>query len=409
MNDTKGRNAFEPMSANTKFQNSVSLSNKVTIYNCSTLSFFGGGERLIIKISDYLVSKNFSVKIVQNLNQKNIVRVKEVEIEKMTKGILSSEKFSRFGFPRFLFHDLPDLESLSRNKDSISLIFIWRIPPLSYLKMISKSGIKVIFCLHGIAIEKFRLANPLIMAHQIITRFELHYMARYLNDNIYCQTLNGNILKYLSDLGAYPRNVILIENGINNYTFTVSQNNEEFRVIFIGRIENLQKGIVRLKKVAILLYKYNPNIKFVIIGIGKDSNILKNLPKNCEYLENVNDENKYREIERANLMIITSNIEPYPLVALEAIQNGIPIVSTPASGPSHILSKDSDFGVVSSFSPRELSNEVIKFFYMWKDDKKRYYEMKMRIAKRARTLFDQEAMLENYSDMIKSVSRDTKP
>ena len=140
----------------------------------------------------------------------------------------------------------------------------------------------------------------------------------------------------------------------------------------------------------------------MLLVVVKVSKKLHNLPDNTKFYNYVSEDEKTKIIEKSNLGIITSNLEPFPLVALELLSAGLPIVTTPASGPSYIISKDVSFGFISSFRPNELANSIYKYFQMWNSDKNKYFKLREKIAKKDYEIFNNN-MLNSYFKMINRV------
>ncbi|AEV29389.1 glycosyltransferase [Sphaerochaeta pleomorpha str. Grapes] len=106
-------------------------------------------------------------------------------------------------------------------------------------------------------------------------------------------------------------------------------------VLFIGRI-TYQKNPQRLIHVLHELTLLNPTVKACIVGTGTMQNELENeirantLQDNVSYLGYV--ENPMKMLSQSKILLLTSRYEGTPMVALEAMILGIPIVSTPVDG-----------------------------------------------------------------------------
>ncbi len=378
---------------------------EVRIYSEFPLTYYGGGERLILMIYQKLRQILIQVSIVENTSHRLEKRVPEEIIKNAVGSDLKAINFHRFGFPGFLYQDIPPLDELTFSSNSISLIFARRIPPRSVLRKLKTSSNRFIFCLHGIALERFRLTLFLIMVHQVVVRFQLRTLSHFADRNIYIQCLTPNIVSYLQGRGANERNIFLIENQFSSNIVEIKMNNDFFKVIFIGRFNNLSKGINFLSNVIRNVNRKEANIEFVIIGTGPDHHIINKVEANVRILGNVTEEEKTNEMMNSNLGIITSNLEPYPRVALEFLTSGIPIVSTPTAGPSHIIGKDEFFGKISSFRAEEFAEDILNYYNAWHKDKLQYYDIRLKIAERAKEMFKVEEMLDMYSKMIFSIAK----
>lgn len=380
----------------------------INIYSEFPLTYYGGGERLILMLYKHLSLHLPNVKIIENNTHIMEKRIARDTISEEVGPNLISVPFHRYGFPHFLYQDFPNLSDLTSPPKSIALIFVRRLPPKSILKVLKNSSNNFIFCLHGVAIERFHPAPLLVMIHQIVMRLQLNIFGPFINGNVYAQCLTPHIRSHLIRRGANEQNIFTIENEFNSEIAEVVANNDFFQVIFIGRMQNLTKGIKFLRKVIRKTNNKKINIKFVIIGSGPDANIMSNLRENVKFLNNANDEGKTKELQYSNLAIITSNLEPFPRVAQEFLSSGIPIISTPVSGPSFILQKDSLFGKVSTFSATQFSEDIIEYYRRWQKDKSLYLENRMEIAKRAGNIFKVENMLDSYLRMILEINSRTQ-
>ncbi|EQB65756.1 MAG: Glycosyl transferase group 1 [Thermoplasmatales archaeon E-plasma] len=378
--------------------------NPIRIYSEFPLSYGGGGERSILLIYNFLKDSGMDVTVIQNggLDLEN--RMSPTDLQERLKTDLQEINFRRLGFPKFIYQDFPPLELLVADQSTCSIILLRRGPPRSVLKKLRTSNSKIIFCLHGIAIEKFRVTSFSIMVHQLIMRKQLRNLAQFLGDNIFAQCLTPNIVSFLRNAGGHEENIFKIETDFESDVLKINPNNDEFKVIFIGRMQNLTKGIRMLKKVVNYIAKIEPSIKFIIIGSGKDSSLLTDVGENVRLLGNSNDEEKKIALQESNLAIITSNLEPFSLVSLEYITSGLPVVTTPASGPSYLIGKDPNYGKTSSFNFKIFSDDIIKFYQLWLSNKGNYYELRKEIAKKSRQMFRQSNMLESYGKMIEEVN-----
>ena len=369
---------------------------RVTLFPESPLSYSGGGERLVRLIYDFLKNTGIDIGIIENTKKE-----RPDLISKQNPNLdIVKIKFERFGFIKFLYQDFPPLNIIPTDENAISLIFLRRVPPRSVLRQLAKSNSKVVFCLHGTALEKIIITNLIIIAHQLLMRIQLRNLAHFTRNHIFVQSLIPSLTSYLLTHGADSKNIFTIENQFESEVTFPERNDEEFQVTFIGRMEDLQKGINRLKKVVQFVQKYGKNIKFNIIGTGKDGRILNGLEGEVKIFNGIDDQTKNKIVASSNLALVTSNLEPYPRVVLEFLTSGVPVISTPASGPAYILSKDLSFGKVVSFSAKSLAKSIISCYQEWERDKALYFSKRKDLFYKARKMFNSKNMLESYRNLI---------
>lgn len=108
-----------------------------------------------------------------------------------------------------------------------------------------------------------------------------------------------------------------------------------YDVVYVGRLTTA-KNPKRLMKICRLLVDNMPDIKIAIAGTGELEAETKAewetlyLQENVSFLGFVN--NPYKLLACSKVMIMTSIFEGTPMVALEAMALGVPIVSTPVGG-----------------------------------------------------------------------------
>lgn len=113
-----------------------------------------------------------------------------------------------------------------------------------------------------------------------------------------------------------------------------------FRFISVGRLHH-QKGYERLIEACYILKKQNIEFEVCIVGDGVQRESLQELIEKRHLSEFVYlygyTNNPYQLIVQADCMVISSYAEGFPLVAVEALILGIPIISTNVTGPQEVL------------------------------------------------------------------------
>lgn len=145
----------------------------------------------------------------------------------------------------------------------------------------------------------------------------------------------------------------------------------EFDLIYLGRL-NYQKNPERLIKIIKDIKVKGYNVKVAIVGTGELHESIKKLIDNFELNENVKlfgyVTNPYKILNDSKILIMTSRYEGTPMVALEAMALGKPIISTPTDGLRDIIDNDKT-GFLSN-DDDELSEKIIEVL----SDKDKYNE-----------------------------------
>jgi glycosyltransferase involved in cell wall biosynthesis len=367
----------------------------VRIFSDMPLQYFGGGEKSIIDLSNYIHSKGFEVKIFQE-NSNSETRVSFEEIQKITPAKITIIKYNKH-FPRFLYQEMPSVSEFRNNE--LNLIYLYRIPPRRYLRKLRRLDVPIIFCIYGISTVIPSLSLKFFFFN-LYTKFSLNYFSKFISSKskIMVQVLTKTTEELLYSMGADKKHVFRIASGVDFNNYAVAQNNDRFVVIFVGRMVNTQKGIDRLAKV---VSKLPTEVNISIIGSGPDSWILNSaLPENVDFLGFISEEKKCEKLREANLLILTSNSEPFGLVILEGLAAGLPCVATPVEGSLEILMKNQIFGTISSFNPDDFAREIIRYFEEWKKDKDCYFQNKIKRRETAKKYYDLSIMMEKYYEMF---------
>lgn len=171
-----------------------------------------------------------------------------------------------------------------------------------------------------------------------------------------------------------------------------------YDVVYIGRLA-YQKNPEKLLAVCEKLIQRERNIRIAIVGTGPLEYKVKEYVKKKRINENITlvgyMNNPLKLLSDAKVMIMTSRYEGTPMIALEALALGVPIVSTPVDGMKNLI----DHGVNGY-----LSNEDTKIAdYVL--DIINNTDIYLRLQQHARKKFDLLCDEENY---FKSIRKEYK-
>lgn len=125
--------------------------------------------------------------------------------------------------------------------------------------------------------------------------------------------------------------------------------------LFIGRL-NRQKGADLIIKAA----EQMQSISFTLIGAVDDNVVsVEQLPSNVRLLGVVSEQEKLREIRSALALVFCSrSYEGFPMVFLEAMQEGLPIIAPDLAGYPEIIRRGVNGWLFSPESPGDLGATV---------------------------------------------------
>ena len=111
------------------------------------------------------------------------------------------------------------------------------------------------------------------------------------------------------------------------------RSSESFSLIFLGRLSH-EKGVLDFIEMA----KRLPNLHFHIYGDGSQKEIVLNASQNMINLHYHGFcQDIHRVMDQAHLLVIPSLREGLPLVALEALSAGLPVLASQVGGLPKLL------------------------------------------------------------------------
>ncbi len=141
-----------------------------------------------------------------------------------------------------------------------------------------------------------------------------------------------------------------------------SPETQEITVGFVGRVSP-QKNPIRFVETAVLVAKAMPNVVFKVIGDGE----LRGQMEDCIREHKI--ENKFRflgflsnpanEMRKLDVLLLTSDYEGTPMVLLEAMSYGIPVVSTHVGGIPMVIESWKNGVLSDNFTPASIAEAVI--------------------------------------------------
>lgn len=142
----------------------------------------------------------------------------------------------------------------------------------------------------------------------------------------------------ISHKSTVLKNVIDTENVQKKCSLDTNEYN--YDVAYVGRL-SAQKNPKRLMQISRSVVDRKPDVKIAIVGTGDLESDARNLCSSLDLQDNVKFmgfmSNPNKLLRSAKVMIMTSLFEGTPMVALEAMALGVPIVSTPVDGMCDLI------------------------------------------------------------------------
>ncbi|MFJ6263834.1 glycosyltransferase family 4 protein [Lysinibacillus xylanilyticus] len=149
--------------------------------------------------------------------------------------------------------------------------------------------------------------------------------------------LNSDSNQYVNKI--LKRESFIVSNFIDykdiNYS-SIKYIAEEIKtIIFVGHV-NQSKGCNEILEVS----QFFPNINFRLIG--NISSYYKNIdiPENVKLIGEVSKDNVLIEMKNADVLLFPSHMEGFPLVVLEAMACGLPVIGTPVGAIPEMIEEN---------------------------------------------------------------------
>jgi glycosyltransferase involved in cell wall biosynthesis len=167
-------------------------------------------------------------------------------------------------------------------------------------------------------------------------------------------------------LGA--NNVFILHNGVDieEYKHRFHEFNEPIgkNILFVGRLDPI-KGIQYLLRAMEIVCKVLPEAKLILVGDGKERENLENLTKilglsDCVTFVGMIPHKKIPDyMDLADIFVLPSLSEGFPIVIPEAMAGGLPIVATRVGGVPDIIEDGVNGYMVEPGNFQEMANKII--------------------------------------------------
>lgn len=181
-------------------------------------------------------------------------------------------------------------------------------------------------------------------------------------------TVSKNLQDAMIALGLRG-NYAIIPNVVNTEVFTCSPSlKQKFRLLHVSSLDQRQKNTEGIISAFKKLHQLNPETELVIIGDGENKKDLENksgklLNRSVFFMGQKFDTDLAAEFNEAHCLVLFSNYENLPVVILEALCCGTPVISSDVGGikeflkPEHgILVKAGDENELVSSMKRIIEN-----------------------------------------------------
>lgn len=359
--------------------------------------FLGGGQRITLKIAEYLKSF-FNVKFV--CFNKGLI-INELKKMKISYEIINAPRNAKL---RYFW---------------ISIPFYFR-----FKKYLIENDIKLIYCNSYFTAKLATFVSkslniPVIWhKHVIIENKKESYLAEQIRkisnyvEKIIC--VSQAVKNSLQKIGVAENKLCVIYNGLEFKRYKKKNNNNikkhyKLNNFFIaGSIGFFRrnKGFDLLIKAAAIVRKKEKNIKFFIVGKSdgdfKYEQELKSLVKHYNLEDTVifgGYIDWYKCMGVFDVFILPSYAEPFGLVTIEAGAYGIPVIAFATGGTPEIIKDGINGFLAKEITAEALANKILQIYNKRKQIKK-IGQMARKIVKEK---FNEQIMKKKILNIIKEI------
>ncbi|MCJ7570341.1 MAG: glycosyltransferase family 4 protein, partial [Candidatus Thermoplasmatota archaeon] len=187
--------------------------------------------------------------------------------------------------------------------------------------------------------------------------------------------------KLIEKLGISPDKIAVIYNGINfdlYQSINVKEKYSNPTVVTICRLVPYKHVDYLIKAIKNLKVEF-PNIQLKIIGTGSEIEKLKNLANNLDVSENIDFVEKIKEqeeliriLKKSHVFALTSTVEGFGLVVIEAMACGLPYVISDIPPLREITNNGIGGYLVDSNNIHELTFKIKKALKSTKKDNSKF-------------------------------------
>jgi glycosyltransferase involved in cell wall biosynthesis len=183
----------------------------------------------------------------------------------------------------------------------------------------------------------------------------------------------------------------------------VGQDHDRAQVLYAGAIGR-HKGVFDILKTIPLVATHHPNVRFLFAGVeavkGDQLRIDKfrdeaNLGVTARFLGIVTGEAKLELFQNSTVFVLPSYAENLPMVVLEAMAAGLPVVATPVGAIPELIIDGINGFLVQPGDYQVLADRIVKLL----QDKSLRVEMAMANRERIRTSYMPEVAISRFNQI----------
>ena len=157
-------------------------------------------------------------------------------------------------------------------------------------------------------------------------------------------TVTENLAIAMKNHGLKNDKYVVLPNVVNLDMFHISErNNNPCKIIHISCFEDKSKNISGLLESLKIIEEKGIDFQCTLIGEGMDLELMKEKAENLQLINKVSftglmeGQKLADELSSGDFLVLSSNYENMPVVILEALASGLPVVSTNVGGIKEMI------------------------------------------------------------------------
>lgn len=235
------------------------------------------------------------------------------------------------------------------------------IPIIGHLHNSPKAEFSIVHPLKKYKFSRFAIfKNVAFYIKRINNRKEIAELAEIVSKIV---ILSPSYYKELLEISpAFETKIVSIPNPFIPKDYTYNVLNKKKQVLYVGRIEELQKRISSLLRIWKEVAELAPDWDLKIVGGGPQLQYWKNVAKKMGLVsysfEGFQNPDKY--YQESQIFLMTSSFEGFPMTLVEAMQFGcVPVAFNSFGALGDILSDGSNGLVIPAFNEKHYKKSVI--------------------------------------------------
>lgn len=182
---------------------------------------------------------------------------------------------------------------------------------------------------------------------------------------------------------------------------SIEKYKDKFKILFVGRLTPVKSIDTLIKAVALLPYTIKQQVVVYIVGTGVLEDELKDLTQKMGLEDTILFEGMCKSADpyfrNANTFVLCSLSEGLPIVILEALKYGNPLITTRLAGPMELIEHEHNGLICNIGEPEGLAESIVR---LYEDEK-----LRTTLSENAKDFYNKNLKPEVYIESLDKIYR----